>query len=77
MVSIGGGNISGGGGLSLQRRYAFKKKTAAGGLGGEGRSASPQMHSQNMLRDSPSVRRILEALGSQVFVGSQKDILCP
>ena len=25
MVSIGGGDVSGGGGLSLQRRYAFKK----------------------------------------------------
>ena len=69
MVSIGGGDVSGGGGLSLQMRWR--------GVGGAGRSPSPQMHSQNMQRDSASVRRILGALRSQFFVGSQKNILCP
>ena len=44
-------------------------KTSGGGLGG-GRSASPQMHSQNMLRDSPSVRMIFGALGSQFLFGA-------
>ena len=34
-------------------------------------------HLQNMLRDSPSVRRIFGALCLQLFVGSQKNILCP
>ena len=67
MVSIGGGD-SGGGGLSLQMRWR--------GVGGEGAEHPPQMHSQNVLRDSASVRRILGALCSQFFVGSQKNILC-
>ena len=44
-----------------------KKKKLVGGWGG-GRSASPQMHSQNMLCDLPSVRMIFGALGSQFFV---------
>ena len=42
---------------------SLKNKQLEGGWGG-GRSASPQMHSQNMLRDSPAVHRILGALGS-------------
>ena len=33
MVSIGGGDVSGGGGLSLQRRWAQKKKQLEGGWG--------------------------------------------
>ena len=47
-----------------------KKKTAGGGVGGEGAAPPPQMHSQNMLRDSPSVRMILGALGSQFLFGA-------
>ena len=48
------------------------------GGGGLSRAAPPpQMHSQNMLRDSPSARRIFGALCSHVFVGSREDILCP
>ena len=48
MVSIGGADVSGGGG---------PKKNSWRGVGGEGAAPLPQMHSQNMLRDSASVRR--------------------
>ena len=37
---------------------------------GEGAAPPPQMHSQNMLRDSPSVRMIFGALGSQFLFGA-------
>ena len=40
------------------------------GAGGEGAAPPPQMHSQNMLRDSPSVRMIFGALGSQFLFGA-------
>ena len=40
-----------------------KKKQLEGGWG-------PQMHLQNMLRDSPSVRMIFGALGSQFLFGA-------
>ena len=40
------------------------KKNSWRGVGGEGTAPPPQMHSQNMLRDSPSARRILGALCS-------------
>ena len=41
-----------------------KKKNSWRGVGGEGAAPPPQMHSQNMLRDSPSARRIFGALCS-------------
>ena len=41
----------------------FKRRTAGGGLGGRAQRL-PQMHWQNMLRDSPSASRILGALCS-------------
>ena len=44
-----------------------KKKKLVGGWG-EGAAPPPQMHSQNMLCDLPSVRMIFGALGSQFFV---------
>ena len=43
------------------------KKNSWRGVGWEGAAPPPQMHSQNMLRDSPSVRRILRALCSHLF----------
>ena len=52
-------------GVGCPCRGGGPKNQLEGGWGG-GRSASPpQMHSQNMLRDSPSVRMIFGALGSQ------------
>ena len=42
-----------------------KNKTAGGGLGGRAQRLPPRW---NMLRDSPSVRMIFGALGSQLFV---------
>ena len=47
-----------------------KKKTAGGGSGGRAQRLPPQMHSENMLRDSPSVRMIFGALGSQFLFGA-------
>ena len=35
-----------------------------------GATPPPQMHSENMLRDSPSVRMIFGALGSQFLFGA-------
>ena len=46
------------------------KKNSWRGVGGEGAAPPPQMHSQNMLRDSPSVRMIFGALGSQFLFGA-------
>ena len=46
------------------------KKNSWRGVGGEGAAPPPQMHSENMLRDSPSVRMIFGALGSQFLFGA-------
>ena len=43
----------------LCRGGRAKKKKSWWGVGGEGAAPPPQMHSQNMLCDSPSVRMIL------------------
>ena len=76
MVSIGGGDVSGGDGLTCRGGRPLKNSWR--GVGGEGAPPPPKMHPQNMLRDSPSVSsKILGALWSQFFLGSQKNILCP
>ena len=66
MVSIGGGDVSGGVGCPCGG--GRPEKNSWRGVGGEGAAPPPQMHSQNMLRDSPSVRMIFGALGSQFFI---------
>ena len=51
-------------GVGCPCRGGRPKKKNWRGVGGEGAAPPPQMHWQNMLRDSPSVRIIFGALGS-------------
>ena len=55
-------------GVGCPCRGGRPKKNSWRGAGGEGAASPPQMHSQNMLRDSPSVRMIFGALGSQFLL---------
>ena len=55
-------------GVGCLCRGGRPKKKSWWGVGGEGAAPPPQMHSQNMLCDLPSVRMIFGALGSQFFV---------
>ena len=57
-------------GVSCPCRGGGPKKNSWRGVGGEGAEPPPQMHAQNMLRDSPSVRMIFGALGSQFLFGA-------